>query len=73
MTWCIKSRPEWIFISSVHCRHHREKVVRRFKKDDSAILTGLRLYHNLVHTHYGLPDNRAPGEAAGIHAEGDNK
>ena len=27
---------------------HREKVVRGLKKDDSAIITGLRLYHNFV-------------------------
>ena len=52
---------------------HREKVVRGLKKEDSAILTGLRLYHNHVRPHLGLPGNMMPGEAAGIHIDGDNK
>ena len=52
---------------------HREKVVRGLKKEDSAILTGLRLYHNHVRPHQGLPGNITPGEAAGIRIEGDNK
>ena len=42
---------------------HREKVIRGLKKDDSAILTGLRLYHNHVRPHLGLPDGQTPGEA----------
>ena len=52
---------------------HREKVVRGLKREDSAILTGLRLYHNHVRPHLGLPDGQTPGEAAGIRIEGDNK
>ena len=52
---------------------HREKVVRGLKKEDSAILTGLRLYHNHVRQHHGLPDNMTPSEAAGIRIEGVNK
>ena len=52
---------------------HREKVVRGLKKENSAILTGLRLYHNHVRPHQGLPGNITPGEAAGIRIEGDNK
>ena len=52
---------------------HREKVVRGLKKEESAILTGLRLYYNLVRPHLGLPNNMTPGEAAGIHIDGDNK
>ena len=51
----------------------REKVTRGLKREDSAILAGLRLYHNIVHQHQGLPGNTTPGEAAGIHIEGDNK
>ena len=51
----------------------REDVVRGLKKDDSPILTGLRLYHNHVSPHLGLPDNMTPGEAAGIKVEGNNK
>ena len=43
------------------------------KKEDSAILAGLRVYHNHVRPHLGLPDGQTPGEAAGIHIEGDNK
>ena len=52
---------------------HREKTVRGFKKEDSAILTDLRLYHNHVRPHLGLPNGMARGEVAGIHIEGDNK
>ena len=52
---------------------HREKVIRGLKKDDSAILTGLQLYHNFVRPHLGLPDNTTPAEAAGIDVQGDNK
>ena len=51
---------------------HREKVVRRLKKEDSAILSGLRIYHNHVRPHLGL-DGKTPGEAAGIHIKGSNK
>ena len=43
---------------------HREKVVRGLKTDDSAILAGLRIYHNHVRPHQGLPDGQTPGEAA---------
>lgn len=52
---------------------HREKVIRGLKKEDSAILSGLRLYHNFVRGHLGLPDHTTPAEAAGIHVQGDNK
>ena len=51
----------------------REEATRGLKREDSAILTGLRLYHNFVRPHLGLPGNITPGEAAGIHIEGDNK
>ena len=51
---------------------HREKVVRGLKKEDSAILTGLRIYHNHVRPHQGL-DGKTPGEMAGIHIEGSNR
>ena len=52
---------------------HREKVVRGLKREDSAILSGLRIYYNYIRPHLGLPDNMTPGEAAGIRIEGDNK
>ena len=52
---------------------HREKVVRGLKKEDSAILTDLRLYHSHVRPHQGLPGNTTPSEAAGIRIKGDNK
>ena len=51
----------------------REDAVRGLKKDDSPILTGLRLYHNFVRPHLGLADGQTPGEAAGITIEGRNK
>ncbi len=52
---------------------HREKVTRGLKREDSGIITGLRLYHNFVKPHEGLPDKITPAEAAGIAVEGDNK
>ena len=52
---------------------HREKVCRGLKKDDAAIISGLRLYHNFVHSHQGLPDQITPAEAAGITVEGTSK
>ena len=52
---------------------HREKVIRGLKREDSAILTGLQLYHNYVRGHLGLPGHTTPAEAAGIRVQGDNK
>ena len=52
---------------------HREKVTRVLKREDSGIITGLRLYHNFVKPYLGLPDQMTPAEAAGITIEGDNK
>ena len=51
----------------------REEATRGLKSEDSAILTGLRLYHNFVRPHLGLPGNITPDEAAGIRIDGDNK
>ena len=51
---------------------HREKIVRDLKKEDSAILTGLRIYHNHVRPHLRL-DGKTPGEMAGIKIEGSNR
>ena len=51
---------------------HREKVVRGLKKENSAILTGMRIYHNHVRPHLGLK-GKTPGEVAGIHIEGNNR
>ena len=51
----------------------REEATRGLKREDSAILIGLRLYYNCVRPHLGLPGNVTPGEAAGIRIEGDNK
>ena len=45
---------------------HREKVIRRLKKDNSSHLIGLWLYHNHTRLHQDLPDGQTPGEAAGI-------
>ena len=52
----------------------REKVIRGLKKEDSAILSGLQIYHNFVRPHLGLPDpSMTPAEAAGIRVEGNDK
>ena len=52
---------------------HREKVTRGLKREDSGIITGLRLFHNFVRPHLGLPDSLTPAEAAGIQIESANK
>ncbi|MXX20395.1 MAG: hypothetical protein F4Y82_00075 [Cenarchaeum sp. SB0665_bin_23] len=51
----------------------REKVVRGLKKEDAALLASLKVYHNHVRLHLGLPDGQTPGEASGIHVNGVNK
>ena len=51
---------------------HREKIVHGLKKEDSAILTGLRIYHNHVRPHLGF-DGKIPREVARIHIEGNDK
>ena len=51
----------------------REDVIRVLKREDSPILDGLRIYHNFMCPHLGLPDQITPGEAAGIQIEGTNK
>ena len=51
----------------------REEATCCLKREDSAILTGLRLYRNHVRPHQGLPGKTTPGEAAGIRMEGDSK
>ncbi len=50
----------------------REKVTCSLKKDDSTILSRLRLYHNFVRPHLGLPDNTTLAQVAGIEAEDAN-
>jgi len=50
----------------------REKTVRGVKKDDSALISGLQIYHNYVRPHMGL-ENRTPAEAAGIEVKGHDK
>ena len=51
---------------------HREKVTRGIKKENSAMVTGLQLYHNYIRPHMGL-NGKTPAEMAGIEIEGDNK
>ena len=51
----------------------REDTVRDLKKEDSPILSGLRVYHNHIRPHLGLPDGQTHGEAAGIKIEGEDK
>ena len=51
----------------------REKVARGLKRDDSAIISGLHIYHNFLRPHLGLPERMTPAEAAGIHVEGADK
>jgi transposase-like protein len=50
----------------------REKVMRTLEKPDTAILTGMQLYHNYIRPDEAL-NGRTPSEAAGIRVEGENK
>ena len=50
----------------------REKVMRTLEKPDTAILTGMQIYHNYVRPHEAL-NGRTPSEAAGIQVRGKNK
>ena len=52
---------------------HREKTTRGLKRENSGIISGLRIYHNFVKPHESLPDHMTPAEAAGIQIEGANK
>jgi transposase-like protein len=50
----------------------REKVMRTLEKPDTAILTGMQIYHNYIRPHEAL-NGRTPSEAAGIKVEGENR
>jgi transposase InsO family protein len=50
----------------------REKVVRGVKKEDSALIKGLQIYHNYVRPHMAL-DNQTPADKAGIIVKGVDK
>jgi hypothetical protein len=46
--------------------------MRTLKKPNTAILTGMQIYHNSVRPHEAL-NGRTPSEAAGIKVERENK
>jgi len=50
----------------------REKVMRTLEKPDTAILTGMQIYHNYIRPHLAL-EGATPAEKAGIKVEGENK
>jgi len=50
----------------------REKVMRSLKREDTPILTGMRIFHNHLRPHMAL-DGRTPAEAAGIDIKGKDK
>jgi transposase-like protein/predicted nucleic acid-binding Zn finger protein len=50
----------------------REKVMRTLEKPDTAILSGMQIYHNYVRPHEALK-GQTPSEAAGIKVEGQDK
>ena len=50
----------------------REKVMRTLEKPDTAILSGMQIFHNYVRPHEAL-NGKTPSEAAGIRVEGENK
>jgi len=50
----------------------REKVMRTLERSDTAILTGMQLYHNYIRPHEAL-NGKTPAEVAGIEIQGENK
>jgi hypothetical protein len=50
----------------------RERVMRTFEKPETAILTGMQLYHNYIRPHEALKD-KTPAEVAGILVRGQDK
>ena len=46
--------------------------MRGLKKENSPIITGMRIHHNFIRSHMGL-DGKTPAEACGIKIEGNNK
>lgn len=51
---------------------HREKVLRGIKRDNSAVIRGLRIYHNFIRPHQGMQGD-TPADRAGIIVMGTNK
>jgi hypothetical protein len=50
----------------------REKVMRTLEKPDTAIPTGMQIYHNYIRPHETL-NGKTPAEIAGIKVEGESK
>ncbi len=50
----------------------RERVMRTLERPDTAILTGMQLYHNYIRPHEALK-GKTPSEVAGIKVEGADK
>ena len=50
----------------------REKVMRTLEKPDTAILSGMQIFHNYIRPHEALK-GKTPAEVAGIKIEGENK
>jgi hypothetical protein len=50
----------------------REKTMRSLKREDTPILTGMRIFHNHMRPHMALKQ-KTPGELAGIEIRGENK
>ena len=46
--------------------------IRGIKRDDSAIIKGMRIYHNFIRPHQGL-DGDTPADRAGIRVLGPNR
>ena len=50
----------------------REKVMRTLEKPDTAIISGMQIFHNYVRPHEAL-NGKTPAEVAGITVQGENK
>ena len=50
----------------------REKVTRNVKREDSAVLSGMRIHHNFIREHQGL-DGDTLADRADIRVRGNNK
>lgn len=81
------AKPHSIHISHIHLKgdfnnnrmerlngeiRDREKVMRGLKKEDSTIITGMKIHHNFIRPHMAL-DGQTPADKAGIKIEGNNK
>ena len=50
----------------------REKVTRSVKRDDTAVIVGMRIHHNFIRPHHGM-NGDTPADRAGLRVKGNDK